>query len=434
MTTLRYITAGESHGRALIGIIEGIPSGISLSKKDIDRDLKRRQGGYGRGGRMKIESDHAEIMSGVRWGKTIGSPISILVENKDWYNWKEVMSSDNPSLPPVSKVIPPHPPLEKGGLVTRPRPGHADLSGAVKYDHHDIRNILERSSARETAMRVALGAVAKKFLSEFDIKIGSYVIQVGKIQDARYKMQDTRSEKELLKTCEKAEKSPVRCPDEETSKKMIVLIEKAIKEGNSLGGIFEVFVTGAPVGLGSHVQWDRRLEGRLAHALMSIQAIKGVEVGLGFEMGRKFGSEVMDEIFYKAENIEHVPPHPPLAKGENRGGNISELGITGFYRKTNYAGGIEGGITNGMPIILRAAMKPIPTLRKPLRSIDIITKEPVEAAYERSDVCAVPAAGVIGEAMVALTVADAFLEKFGGDSIAETRRNYDSYVSYIKNF
>ncbi len=427
MTTLRYITAGESHGRALIGIIEGIPSGISLSKKDIDRDLKRRQGGYGRGGRMKLESDHAEIMSGVRWGKTIGSPISILVENKDWSNWKEVMSSDNPSLPPVSKVIPPHTPLEKGGLVTRPRPGHADLSGAVKYDHHDIRNILERSSARETAMRVALGAIAKKFLSEFDIKIGSYVIQVGKIQDARYKMQDTRSEKELLKTCEKAEKSPVRCPDEETSKKMMVLIEKAIKEGNSLGGIFEVFVTGAPVGLGSHVQWDRRLEGRLAQALMSIQAIKGVEVGLGFEIGRKFGSEVMDEIFY-------TPPHPPLAKGENRGGNISELGITGFYRKTNYAGGIEGGITNGMPIILRAAMKPIPTLRKPLRSIDIITKEPVEAAYERSDVCAVPAAGVIGEAMVALTVTEAFLEKFGGDSIAETRRNYDSYVNYIKNF
>jgi chorismate synthase len=414
MSTLRYITAGESHGRALIGIIEGIPSGISLSKKDIDRDLKRRQGGYGRGGRMKIESDHAEIMSGVRWGKTIGSPISIVIENKDWSNWVSGMS---PLSEHENSIEP----------VTRPRPGHADLSGAVKYGHHDIRNILERSSARETAMRVALGAIAKKFLSEFDIKIGSYVIQVGKIQDARYKMQDTRSEKELLKTCEKAEKSPVRCPDEETSKKMIVLIEKAIKEGNSLGGIFEVFVTGAPVGLGSHVQWDRRLEGRLAQALMSIQAIKGVEVGLGFEMGRKFGSEVMDEIFY-------TPPHPPLAKGENRGSNISELGITGFYRKTNYAGGIEGGITNGMPIILRAAMKPIPTLRKPLRSIDIITKEPVEAAYERSDVCAVPAAGVIGEAMVALTVADAFLEKFGGDSIAETRRNYDSYVNYIKNF
>jgi chorismate synthase len=425
LSTLRYITAGESHGKALIGIIEGIPSGISLSKKDIDRDLKRRQGGYGRGGRMKLESDHAEIMSGVRWGKTIGSPISILIENKDWANWKEVMSSDNPPLPPFTKVIPPHPPLEKGGeggFVTRPRPGHADLSGAIKYDTHDIRNILERSSARETAMRVALGAAAKKFLSEFDIKIGSYVVQIGKIK-FRISNFEFRVSEKLLSLFKKAEKSYVRCPDEDTSEKMIALIEKAIKEGNSLGGIFEVFVTGAPVGLGSHVQWDRRLEGRLAQALMSIQAIKGVEVGLGFEMGRRFGSEVMDEIFYSP------PPSPSPLEGEGRVG-----GHPGFYRKTNYAGGVEGGITNGMPIILRVAMKPIPTLRKPLRSIDIITKEPVEAAYERSDVCAVPAAGVIGEAMVALTVADAFLEKFGGDSIAETRRNYDSYVEYIKGF
>jgi chorismate synthase len=408
LSNLRYITAGESHGKALIGIIEGISSGISLSEKDIERDLKRRQGGYGRGGRMKIESDHAEIMSGVRWGKTIGSPISILVENKDWSNWFNGMSS----LSEHENSIEP---------VTRPRPGHADLSGAVKYDHHDIRNILERSSARETAMRVALGAVAKNFLSEFDIKIGSYVVQIGKVQSSKFKVQS--SEKGLLETFEKAEKSSVRCPDEETSEKMITLIEKAIKEGNSLGGIFEVFVTGAPVGLGSHVQWDRRLDGRLTHALISIQAIKGVEVGLGFEMGRKFGSEVMDEIFYSP------PPLPSPLEGEGRAERHP-----GFYRKTNYAGGIEGGITNGMPIILRAAMKPIPTLRKPLRSIDIITREPVEAAYERSDVCAVPAAGVIGEAMVALTIAGAFLEKFGGDSIAETRRNYDSYINYIKNF
>jgi len=438
LSNLRYITAGESHGKALIGIIEGIPSGLSLAKEDIDRDLKRRQGGYGRGGRMKLESDNAEIMSGVRWGKSIGSPISILIENKDWANWKEVMSLDNPPLPPFTKVIPPHPPLEKGGeggFVTRPRPGHADLSGAVKYGHHDIRNILERSSARETATRVALGAAAKKFLSEFDIKIGSYVVQIGKIkvQSSKFKVQSSEkglqgdcprftdtvvesglSPERLLYLFEKAEKSPVRCPDEETSGKMIALIEKAIKEGNSLGGIFEVFVTGAPVGLGSHVQWDRRLDGRLAQALMSIQAIKGVEVGLGFEMGRRFGSEVMDEIFY--------------------GSSKFKVQSSKFFRKTNYAGGIEGGITNGMPIILRAAMKPIPTLRKPLRSIDIITKEPVEAAYERSDVCAAPAAGVIGEAMAALTIADAFLEKFGGDSIAETRRNYDSYVEYIKGF
>lgn len=426
MATLRYITSGESHGKALVGILEGIPSGLSISTEDIDRDLKRRQGGYGRGGRMKIETDHAEIFSGVRWGKTTGSPISILIENKDWPNWHNGMS---PLKEHENSIEP----------VTRPRPGHADLSGAIKYDSHDIRNILERSSARETAMRVALGAVAKKFLSEFNIKIGSYVIQIGKISVQGSRGQGIKESSENTRTLEslnprilesifkKAEKSPVRCPDDEASKKMIKMIDRAIKEGNSLGGIFEVFVTGAPIGLGSHIQWDRRLDGRLAQALMGIQAMKGVEVGLGFEMSSRFGSEVMDEIFYS-------PPHPPLAKGGNRGSNISELGITGFYRKTNYAGGIEGGMTNGMPIILRASMKPIPTLKRPLRSIDIISKEPVEAAYERSDVCAVPAAGVIGEAMVALTIADASLEKFGGDSIAETKRNYDSYIEYIKKF
>ena len=406
MTVLRYITAGESHGKALIGILEGIPSGLSISVEDIDRDLKRRQKGHGRGGRMKIESDHAEILSGVRWGKTIGSPITLLIENKDWANWQEVMSSDNPPIPPFSKG-------GKGGFVTRPRPGHADLAGAIKYNQHDIRNILERSSARETAMRVALGAVAKKFLSEFNIEIGSYVIQIGNIlmQDARCKIQDA---KKLMSLFEKAEKSSVRCSDEDKSKKMIKLIDKAIKEGNSLGGIFEVFVAGAPIGLGSHIQWDRRLDGRLAQALMSIQAIKGVEVGLGFEMSGRFGSEVMDEIFYESSKFK--------------------VQSSKFYRKTNYAGGIEGGMTNGMAIILRAAMKPIPTQRKPLQSVDIITKETVKAAYERSDICAVPAAGIIGEAMVALTIADAFLEKFGGDSITEVKRNYDSYIEYIKKF
>jgi len=427
MTTLRYITAGESHGKALIGILEGIPSGLSISAEDIDRDLKRRQGGHGRGGRMKIESDHAEILSGVCCGKTIGSPISILIENKDWANWQDVMSSDN--LPES-----PHSPLwkrgaegdfkgGKGGFVTRPRPGHADLSGAIKYDSHDIRNILERSSARETAMRVALGVMAKKFLSEFNIKVGSHVIQIGTVRIQNLK------EKELSKIFEKAEKSPVRCPDEVASKKMVKLIDRAIKEGNSLGGIFEVFVIGVPVGLGSHIQWDRRLDGRLAQALMSIQAIKGVEVGLGFDMSRRFGSEVMDEIFYRAKSKEQ---RAKSINSELRTPN-SEL-TAGFYRKTNYAGGIEGGMTNGMPIILRAAMKPIPTQKKPLRSIDIITKRPIEAAYERSDICAVPAASVIGEAMIALTIADAFLEKFGGDSITEVKRNYDSYIEYIKKF
>jgi chorismate synthase len=391
---LRFLTSGESHGKALIGIIEGIPSGLYLSEEDIDRDLKRRQSGYGRGARMKIESDHAEILSGVRWGKTIGSPISLSIQNKDWKNWIEGMSpyqDAKGSIPPV----------------TKPRPGHADLSGAIKYYHHDIRDILERSSARETAMRVALGAIAKKFLSGFGIHVGSYVVQIGKVNVQRSTFSVQRSEKELSLLLKKAEMSPVRCPSKETTKKMIKLIDKTIKEGNSLGGIFEIFVIGVPAGLGNHVQWDRKLDGRLAQALMSIQAIKSVEVGLGFEMAEHFGSEVMDEIFYS----------PPK-----------------FYRKTNYAGGIEGGITNGMPIILRASMKPIPTLRRALRSINIITKKPVEAAYERSDICAVPAAGVIGEAMAALTITDAFLEKFGGDSIVETKRNYDSYIKYIEKF
>jgi chorismate synthase len=278
-------------------------------------------------------------------------------------------------------------------------------------------------------MRVALGAIAKKFLSGFEIHVGSYVVQIGKVkvQSSMFNVQS--SPKGLLSEFEKAEMSPVRCPSKETTKKMIKLIDKTIKEGNSLGGIFEIFVIGVPAGLGNHVQWDRRLDGRLAQALMSIQAIKSVEVGLGFEMAEHFGSEVMDEIFYRAKSKEQ---RVKSLNSQFRTPN-SEL-RTGFYRKTNYAGGIEGGITNGMPIILRASMKPIPTLRRALRSIDIITKKPVEAAYERSDICAVPAAGVIGEAMAALTITDAFLEKFGGDSMVETKRNYDSYIKQIKNF
>lgn len=394
MNRLRFLTSGESHGKGLIGILEGIPSGLPLASEDIDRELKRRQAGYGRGGRMKIEKDRAEIISGVRWGKTIGSPISLLIENRDWKNWQEAMSSDAK----YANSIPP---------VTRPRPGHADLTGALKYDHKDIRNILERSSARETAMRVAIGAVAKKFLSEFRINIGSYVIQIGNIKTQDSKARIQNSDYELL--FQKAENSEVRCPDEITSQKMIELIDIAIKNGDTIGGVFEIFATGIPVGLGSHIQWDKRLDGQIAQALMGIQAIKGVEIGTGFEMADRFGSEVMDEIFYQKTDF-------------------------GFYRKTNHAGGIEGGMTNGMPIVIRAAMKPIPTLRKPLRSMDIITKEPFEAAYERSDTCAVPAAAVIGEAMTAIVIANAFLEKFGGDSILETKRNYDGYLKYLKEF
>jgi chorismate synthase len=388
MTALRFFTAGESHGPALIGILEGIPAGLSLSSDDIDKELMRRQTGYGRGGRMKIEQDHAEIISGVRWGKTIGSPISLFIENKDWKNWQEGMSSEGRYEHSIS-------------AVTRPRPGHADLAGILKYAQKDIRNILERSSARETAARVAIGAVTKKFLSEFGIIINSYVIQIGNVR----MLKTEAISKEIF---QKAEASPVRCPDEETTKKMIKLIDKAVKNGDSLGGIFEIVATGIPPGLGSHIQWDMKLDARLSMAISSIQAIKGVEVGLGFKIAEKFGSEVMDEIFYKRKS--------------------------GFYRKTNNAGGIEGGMSNGMPIVIRAAMKPIPTLKKPLRSVDIITRENIKAAYERSDTCAVPAASIIGEAMTAITIADALLEKFGGDSIDETKRNFDAYIEYIKKF
>lgn len=404
--SIRFLTAGESHGRTLAGILEGIPAGLSLSSRDIDRELKRRQTGYGRGGRMKIESDRAEILSGVRWGKTLGSPITLLVENRDWPNWQKGMSpkgQDKDSIAPV----------------TRPRPGHADLAGALKYNEHDIRNILERSSARETAMRVALGAIAKRFLKEFDIIIGSYVTGIG---TASFEPDGRGPETGYLLLFEKAEASPVRCPDKRVSRSMVSLIDRASKAGDSLGGVFEVFAVGVPPGLGTHIQWDRRLDGRLAQALMSIQAIKGVEVGLGFQAAERFGSKVMDEIGGKSSQTRGQRSH--AIKGS----------LTPFTRSGNNAGGIEGGMTNGMPVLLRAAMKPIPTLKRPLRSVDIITKEPVEAVYERSDVCAVAAASVIAEAMTALIVSDAFLEKFGGDSLTETKRNYDSYLEALKEF
>ncbi len=406
MATLRYLTAGESHGKALIGIIEGIPSGLDLSPSDIDADLSRRQVGYGRGGRMKIETDRAEILSGVRWGKTLGSPIAILIVNRDFQNWSKGMSpdaEDDGSIP----------------SVTSPRPGHADIAGAIKYGHRDVRNVLERSSARETAMRVALGAVAKKFLRAFRIMIGSYVLQIGGIcikgSEAQGAKGGSRSSpglfsnpRSLESLHKKAEKSPVRCPDPDAEKAMIEAIDSATASGDSVGGVCEVFATGIPIGLGSYAHWDRKLDGRLAHALMSIQAMKGVEIGLGFAMSARTGSKVMDPIFYSRRS--------------------------GFYRKSNHAGGIEGGVTNGMPIIARMAMKPIPTLRRALRSVDIVTKKSVEATYERSDVCAVPAAAVIAEAMVALVIADAFLEKFGGDSMEEVRRNYVSYLEQVKRF
>jgi len=401
MNVLRFLTAGESHGKALVGVIEKIPSGLALSSDNIDGELKRRQSGYGRGGRMKIEQDRAQILSGVRWGKTLGSPIALLIENRDWINWQEGMSVEG---------------IHEGSLapVTRPRPGHADLGGALKYHQKDIRNILERSSARETAMKVALGAIAKKFLAEFSIHIGSYVSQIGGIRVSDKLLKEFRNGFSVHDSLEKIDASPVRCPEEAVARTMMALIDEAAQNGDSLGGRFEVIATGIPVGLGSHIQWDRRLDGILSQALMGIQAIKGVEIGDGFAYSDKFGSEVMDEIFYDP--------------------SLSGSGSSPFYRRTNHAGGIEGGITNGRPVIIKAVMKPIPTLKKPLRSVDIITKEPFEAAYERSDTCAVPAAAVICEAMTALVLADALLVKFGGDSLDETKRNFDSYIDYLGKF
>ena len=410
MNKLRILTSGESHGRALTAIIDGMPAGLSVSPEDINRDLARRQKGFGRGGRMKIETDTAQVLSGIRMGKTLGSPISLLIENRDWPNWEEVMGPE----PKNSKFEIQDP---KGQPVTRPRPGHADLSGALKYWHRDIRNVLERSSARETAARVAAGAIARKFLAEFNISVIGYVTGIGGVSSGLSAAGGRMDEKELLSLYKLAEASPVRCPDKKAEEEMMRRIEAAMKKGDTLGGVFEIVVTGVPAGLGSYSQWDRKLEARLSFAMMGIQAIKGVEIGTGFEAAERPGSEVMDEIFYR---------------GQKKGKKTGTAG--GYYRKTNNAGGIEGGMSNGMPVIVRAAMKPIPTLRSPLASVDIITKKKFEAAYERSDVCAVPAASVVGEAVTAAVIADSFLDKFGGDSMEEIRRNYEGYLRQMGEF
>ncbi len=384
---LRFLTSGESHGRGLIAVLEGIPANLPLKEEDVNKDLERRQKGYGRGGRMKIEKDRACFLSGVRFGKTLGSPLAIWIENKDWENWKEKMSVEESSvfIKPFSK----------------PRPGHADLTGGIKYNQRDLRNILERASARETAARVAAGSVCKKFLEELGIRIGSYVLSIGNLKPPI-------KERDLIKRHELAESSEVRFPDPDRDKDFKELIDKVREKGESLGGIFEVFAVGVPPGLGSHIQWDKRIDGRIAQAIMSIQAIKGVEIGMGFESAYKWGSEVQDEIGYNDKK--------------------------GYFRYSNNLGGTEGGITNGMPLIIRAAMKPIPTLMKPLRSIDIETKEQVKAAKERSDVTAVPAASVVGEAMLALVLADALLEKLGGDFLEEIKERYNSYLKHINSF
>ncbi|MBF0488315.1 MAG: chorismate synthase [Nitrospirae bacterium] len=399
---MKIITAGESHGQALVGIVEGLPSNMPLSQDDIDIELRRRQMGYGRGGRMAIETDTAEILTGVRWGKTLGSPVAIKIMNKDWANWSKGMSISSEHEGAIA-------------AVTRPRPGHADLAGAAKYGFKDIRNILERASARETTTRVALGAVCKRFLQEFEIFIGSFVTSIGDVQSsAQPQVAESGELIELFKMAEadvsKGDNRTVRTPYSLDSEKMISAIGDAMAAGDTLGGTFVVFAANVPVGLGSHIQWDKKLDGRLAQAIMSIQAVKGVELGMGFNAATLNGSQVMDEIFYDKPKTPHF----------------------GFYRKTNNMGGIEGGMSNGMPIVLRAAMKPIPTLRKkPLKSVDLLTKSAIEAAYERSDVCAVPSCSVIAEAMMAVVLADAFLDKFGGDAIDETKANYYNYMKYL---
>ena len=391
MGHLRFLTAGESHGKGLTAIVEGIPSNLKISQDYINRELARRQGGYGRGGRMKIEKDKAEILSGVRFGLTLGSPITLFIKNRDWENWTDIMSVDGE-------------PTEKRE-ITNPRPGHADLVGGIKYNFTDLRNVLERASARETAARVAVGAVCKQLLEDIGIKIGSYVISIGK-----EKVSDKYLKLSLEERFINAEKSEVRIPLPEEDEKFKNHIDKAKKDGESLGGIFTVFAIGVPIGLGSYVQWDRRLDGKIAQAMMSIQAMKGVEIGEGFKLADKFGSQAHDEIFWEREK--------------------------GFYHKTNKAGGLEGGITNGEPIIVNVAMKPIPTLirQKSLKSVNIKTKEPFLAAKERSDVTAVPAGAIVGEAMLSIVLTDAILEKFGNDNWLEIKERIKKYIEYTKNF
>lgn len=388
MGELRFLTAGESHGKGLTIVIEGLPAGLPIAEDEIMIDLRRRQGGYGRGGRQQIERDRAEIMSGVRHGRTLGSPIALFVQNRDWENWQDVMA------------IEPRP-AEEGPAkrVTRLRPGHADLTGTQKYLQDDVRPILERASARETAARVAVGGVARAFLAPFGVAIRSHTAAIGEVMAPPL---PPHVDWDAL------EASPVRCHDAATAERMVAAIDTAREAGDTIGGVFEVVASGAPIGLGSHVQWDRRLNGRLCQAVGSIHAIKGVEIGGGFGLTRLPGSKVHDVIL-------------PTDRWDGRP----------WRRATNNAGGIEGGMTNGEDIVVRAAIKPIATLPKPLPSVDLATGAPVQAHYERSDVCVVPAAGVIGEAMVAIVLAGAVLEKFGGDHIDETLRNYRAYLETI---
>ena len=387
----RFTTAGESHGRALVAIVEGLPSGLPIDIEQINHQLWRRQQGYGRGARMKIEHDHIEILSGVRHGQTLGSPIALMIENEDWENWQEVMATEATNVP-----------VERSRRVKRPRPGHADLAGGLKYGARDLRNVLERASARETAARVACGALARQLLGQFGIEIRSHVIQLGGIPHEPLNLK-------FDQIASIPDDAPLNCADQDAQQKMIEIIDQKKGEGDTLGGIFEVVARGVVAGLGSHTSWDQKLDGRLAQAIMSIHAVKAVAIGAGFEASSLPGSEVHDEISYKDATKE-------------------------FTRATNRAGGLEGGVTNGEELRVRGHLKPISTLRRALRSVDIDTKQEEKAAFERSDITVVPAAGVIGEAMVALTLAVAMREKFGGDSLGEMKRNFEGYREQLRAY
>lgn len=387
---MRYLTAGESHGPQLTTILEGVPAGLTLLKEHIDEELARRQKGYGRGRRMQIEKDEVKILSGVRHGQTLGSPITLVVENRDWKHWTNIMSIEPTEEEEVKRK------------VTRPRPGHADLNGAIKYGHRDMRNVLERSSARETTVRVAAGAVAKRILAELGIQVAGHVLEIGGVRATNLAYESLEQLRHVT------EQSPVRCFDEEAAVKMMEAIDRAKENGDSIGGIVEVIVEGVPAGVGSYVHYDRKLDAKIAGAIVSINAFKGVEFGIGFEAARLPGSKVHDEIIWSKEE--------------------------GFRRRTNRAGGFEGGMTTGMPIVVRGVMKPIPTLYKPLASVDIDTKEPFAASIERSDSCAVPAASVVAEAVVAWEIAAAIVDQFGQDRMDLIKENIENMRRYAKEF
>jgi chorismate synthase len=389
---LRFYTAGESHGQALLTFLSGFPAGLRVDIGAINHELHRRQLGYGRGGRQKIEKDVADIFAGVRHGQTIGAPIALRIENRDWANWEKIL--------PVGSTDAPE---ESSRRLVAPRPGHADLAGSQKFNFHDARYVLERASARETAARVAAGAFARQLLKEFSVEIASHTIQVGHVR-----LERPAKWEEIRDICKDLE-SPLRCVDATVEEKMKAEVDAALKAGDTVGGVFEIAAHNVPVGLGSYAQWDEKLDGKLAQSLMSVQAVKAVEIGSGILAAKSYGSEVQDEISY-------------------------DKAMKRFKRSSNRAGGLEGGVTNGEDVVVRGFLKPISTLRKALGTADMVTKEPVQAAYERSDWCVVPAGGVAGEAMVALVLADAFLQKFGGDSLAEMRRNFENYGRQISEF